>query len=477
MTPSVQETMVTSSATTLGSLVEAPSRTSPRYLPGDLVALVDVWVLLAVLWVSRLVTTNLDPSVALFGLVTFGLVLSPARERQTRLTVGALNDVGPIVRRVWLAYAVASGVSVAVGIGDLQMLLAVAVPTAPLLVGGRAVSYAVERSLKRQGAKKRTLVVGGGDIARRVVQTLSEHDEYGLKVVGAVDDDPMYGPSELGTMTLGKLSEVPAIVSAEEVDVVLVAFSASDQARMVDVIRAAMAAGAAVWVIPRFFELGAADSNGDHLWGLPVMRLQAPARSRPEWIMKRTVDFVAAAVGIVLLAPVLAVLAVLVYIEAGRPILLRQTRVGIDGKPFGILKFRTMRTAGNEVEGTEWAADEDRMTRCGRIMRKTSLDELPQLFNVVKGDMSLVGPRPERPYFVHLFSDLYPSYNARHRLPAGITGWAQVHGLRGDTSIEERAAFDNYYIENWSLSQDLKILLRTALSMVTRNERTEKKER
>ena len=464
--------MVASSTTTLRSLVEAPARPTARFLAGDVVALVDVWVLLAVLWVSRTVTTNLDPSVALFGLVTFALILSPARERRTRLTVGALNDAGPILRRVWLAYAAASAVSVAVGIGDLQMLLVAAAPTAPLLIGGRAASYAVERSLRRSGIKKRTLVVGGGEIARRVVQTLSEHDEYGLKIVGAVDDDPKYGPAELGTMTLGKLSEVPAIVSAEDVDVVIVAFSASDQAGMVDVIRSAMAAGASVWVIPRFFELGAADSNGDHLWGLPVMRLQAPARSRPEWIMKRTVDFVAAAVGIVLLAPVLAVLSVLVYLEAGRPILLRQTRVGLDGRPFGILKFRTMRSAGSEVEGTEWAADEDRMTRCGRIMRKTSLDELPQLFNVLKGDMSLVGPRPERPYFVHLFSDLYPSYNARHRLPAGITGWAQVHGLRGDTSIEERAAFDNYYIENWSFSQDLKILLRTVLSMVSRNERT-----
>ena len=108
------------------------------------------------------------------------------------------------------------------------------------------------------------------------------------------------------------------------------------------------------------------------------------------------------------------------------------------------------------------------MTRIGGLLRKWSLDELPQLFNVLKGEMSLVGPRPERPYFVDLFNDLYPSYNARHRLPAGITGWAQVHGLRGDTSIEERAAFDNYYIENWSLAQDLKILMRTALAMVSR---------
>ncbi|HWL65621.1 MAG TPA: sugar transferase, partial [Actinomycetota bacterium] len=154
-------------------------------------------------------------------------------------------------------------------------------------------------------------------------------------------------------------------------------------------------------------------------------------------------------------------IALAIYFDSGRPILLRQLRVGLDGQPFNMLKFRTMHTSEAEVEATEWSADEDRITKVGRVLRDTSLDELPQLVNVVRGEMSLVGPRPERPHFVDMFSERYPNYAERHRLPAGVTGWSQIHGLRGDTSIEERAAFDNYYVDNWSLSQDIKILLRT----------------
>jgi exopolysaccharide biosynthesis polyprenyl glycosylphosphotransferase len=362
---------------------------------------------------------------------------------------------------------VASAVAIVSGIGDLKALLAVSAVMAPALVGGRALSHTVGRTMKTGEAKTRALIVGAGEVARRVVTTLEEHEEYGLQVVGAADDDPKFERLELGTPTIGRLEEIPEIVRMQEVDVVLVAFSASSQGSMISVIRDAMSAGATVWVVPRFFELGAASGSGDHLWGLPVMRLQAPARSRREWVLKRALDFALSAIGVALLAPVLALIALLVALESGRPILHKQTRVGLDGRPFEMLKFRSMRPAG-EAEKTEWSADEQRMTKSGKFLRDTSLDELPQLFNVLRGEMSLVGPRPERPYFVHLFSELYPSYGTRHRLPAGVTGWAQVHGLRGDTSIEERAAFDNFYIENWSVAQDLKILLRTVGAVLTR---------
>jgi exopolysaccharide biosynthesis polyprenyl glycosylphosphotransferase len=469
MTPSQLEALQSHAVPGVVAAEQKQLRRRLGVLPGDIISLTDVWVLLAVLWGSRIATSNLDPAVALFGLITFALVLSPARRERGRLSVGALHDAGPLLRRVGLAYAAATAVSVAVGIGDLRVLLFVAVVAGPLLVAGRGASYGIAHSL-RKAAKSRTLIVGGGVVAKRIIETLSTHDEYGLEVVGAVDDDPKYGNDELGAPTIGRLADVPNLVRERSIEVVLVAFSATDHGSMVDLIRSTMSAGATVWVVPRFFELGAADSNGDHVWGLPVMRLQAPARSRPEWVMKRALDFIMAGIGVLLLSPILAVIAALVYLEAGRPILLKQTRVGLDGKPFGILKFRTMRSAPEPVEETEWSADGQRMTRIGRLLRKTSVDELPQLFNVLKGEMSLVGPRPERPYFVHLFSDLYPSYNSRHRLPAGITGWAQVHGLRGDTSIEERAAFDNYYIENWSLSSDLKILFKTAFAMFTREE-------
>jgi exopolysaccharide biosynthesis polyprenyl glycosylphosphotransferase len=466
VTPPVQDQALDVPMATLGAAAEAERRSRARLTPRDVVFLTDVWILLSVLWASRLVTNNLDPSVALFGLATFVLVVSP-KEHRERLSVGSLDDSGRIFVRVWIAYSLASAISIMTKTGDLQTLLAVAVVAAPALVGGRALSHSVGRRMRTGEAKSRALVVGAGDVARRVIATLSEHGEYGLQVVGAADDDPKFDASDLGASTIGRLDDIPELVKTHNVDVVLVAFSAASQGSLVSVIRDAMSSGATVWVVPRFFELGAAGGSGDHLWGLPVMRLQAPARGRREWVLKRALDGALSAIGITLLSPVLALIALLVYFESGRPILHKQTRVGLDGRPFQMLKFRSMRPAG-EKEKTEWSADEQRMTRIGRILRDTSLDELPQLFNVLKGDMSLVGPRPERPYFVHLFSELYPSYGTRHRLPAGVTGWAQVHGLRGDTSIEERAAFDNYYIENWSVAQDLKILLRTIGAVVSR---------
>ena len=436
------------------------TRGKVRLLPGDVVSLVDTWVILAVLWAARIASGSLDPAATLFGLAAFGLLVSPTVQRE-RLSTSALDDTGTILRRVAIAYALASAVSILVGVGEPRLLVAVAAVTAPAIALGRAFSYKIERTMRRHEAASRTLIVGGGEIARKVISTLEEHDEYGLNVVGVADDDPKFDAGELGARLVGGLDDLPQLVRTHDVDVVIVAFSNSNQASLVEVIRASMAGGATVWVVPRFFELGAAGESKDHLWGIPVVRLNPPARSRPEWILKRAVDFLFAAIGCVLLSPLLGAIALAVMIESGRPILLKQRRVGIDGRPFDIYKFRSMRMADESVESTEWAASEARMTKIGAFLRRTSLDELPQLFNILKGEMSFVGPRPERPYFVDLFSDLYPHYGSRHRLPAGLTGWAQIHGLRGDTSIEERAVFDNYYIENWSLTEDLKILMRT----------------
>ena len=163
-----------------------------------------------------------------------------------------------------------------------------------------------------------------------------------------------------------------------------------------------------------------------------------------------------------MLAPVLAVCAVAVAAGVGRPVLFRQARVGLDGRQFTLVKFRSLTPVDEQESSSHWNIAQDaRMSRVGRLLRRSSLDELPQLWNIVRGDMSLVGPRPERPSFVDQFTNSFPRYMARHRVPAGLTGWAQVHGLRGDTSIEDRARFDNHYIENWSLWQDVTIILRT----------------
>jgi lipopolysaccharide/colanic/teichoic acid biosynthesis glycosyltransferase len=176
---------------------------------------------------------------------------------------------------------------------------------------------------------------------------------------------------------------------------------------------------------------------------------------------------VVAAVGIVVLAPVLAACALAVRWELGADVLFRQERVGLDGQRFELLKFRSLRPETANESSTRWSiASDHRVGPVGRFLRRTSLDELPQLWNVLRGEMSLVGPRPERPHFVAAFEATYPQYPARHRVPSGLTGWAQVHGLRGDTSIADRARFDNFYIENWSLWLDLKILLRTFTSVL-----------
>ena len=464
MTPPVQQHVLERSTSTLGSLSRTASG-SARLRPADVVSLFDAWALLAVLWVSRMVTGNLDPAVALFGLASFAMILSPKLQRE-RLSGGALDDAASIFTRVWFAYAIASAVTLVAGVGQPRALLAVAAAAAPALVLGRAWSHKIERSMRSSGSKQRTLIVGGGAIARRVIDTLDTHDEYGLEVISAADDDAMFSAAELGTRFLGGLSDLPDLVRSHQIEVVIVAFSSGDQSSMIDTIRAAMAGGASVWVVPRFFELGSAGGEGDHLWGLPVVRLQPPARSKPGWVVKRTLDFVLAALGVVVTAPLMGIIALATLIESGRPLLHKQQRVGIDGRPFNILKFRTMVAADEQTISTEWGENSARITRVGKILRDTGLDEIPQLFNILKGEMSLVGPRPERPYFVDLFSELYPHYDARHRLPAGVTGWAQIHGLRGDTSIEERAAFDNFYIENWSLSQDLKILLKTLPTFV-----------
>jgi exopolysaccharide biosynthesis polyprenyl glycosylphosphotransferase len=188
---------------------------------------------------------------------------------------------------------------------------------------------------------------------------------------------------------------------------------------------------------------------------------------RPSWAVKRAFDAALAGIGLLLLAPVLLLCAIAVRLEGGPGVIFRQERIGLDGRPFTVFKFRTLRPADEHESATRWnIADDHRLGPVGRFLRRASLDELPQLWNVLRGEMSLVGPRPERPYFVMRFAQAYPRYRERHRVPVGLTGFAQVNGLRGDTSIEDRARFDNYYIDSWSLWQDVKILLRTVLAVL-----------
>ena len=429
---------------------------------GDIVLLSDLWAMVAFLWCSK-IAWDLPDSIAVFAVALFAMTAGPAADGN-RLTPSAFDDVGPIARRVCLSFTLAFIVALFTNesLADVEVLFYVAAPMVPVLALARSAAYATERTVRRKH-RGRAIVVGGGLIGRRAVLTLQQHQEYGLDVLGVVDDDPLFGSEELGGVPLISSSvSLSDLIVERDVRVVLVAFSGASQKDLVKTIREAQEAGAVVWLVPRFFELGAATKQHDHLWGLPVVRLNPPAARRPEWVFKRTFDVAVSAIAVLLSLPVLALIAAAIVIESGRPVLFKQQRVGRRGVPFDILKFRSMSDVPQERQQTEWCdTAESRVTKVGRILRATGLDELPQLFNVLRGDMSLVGPRPERPHFVEQFSELYPTYATRDRVPVGVTGWSQVNGLRGDTSIEERALFDNYYIENWSFAQDVKILLRT----------------
>ncbi|MFD0328520.1 exopolysaccharide biosynthesis polyprenyl glycosylphosphotransferase [Streptacidiphilus monticola] len=255
-------------------------------------------------------------------------------------------------------------------------------------------------------------------------------------------------------------------------DVILTPSGAGD-ADSTHVLRTAVRHECEVWLVPGLPEFGTLEygnrrpDHGDHLWGLPCLRLGPGPMQRPSWAVKRGVDILVAASALLLLSPVLAACALAVRLEGGPGVIFRQERVGLDGQVFTVLKFRSLRPVNEHESATKWNISNDhRLGPVGRFLRKSSLDELPQLWNILRGEMSLVGPRPERPYFAMQFAQDYPRYRDRHRVPVGLTGLAQVNGLRGDTSIEDRARFDNHYIESWSLWQDVKILLQTVVAVL-----------
>jgi exopolysaccharide biosynthesis polyprenyl glycosylphosphotransferase len=330
----------------------------------------------------------------------------------------------------------------------------------------RGLAFAVMRLARARGEiREPTLILGAGDVARTVATTLQDHPEYGLIPVGFVDDvdDPT-----LPLPLLGELDSLDRVVREYSVKRVIVAFGVAQEPRVVDAIRTCDELPVEIHLVPRFFELGVSAHGPfkDEVWGIPLIRLRRGALRTVAWRTKRVFDVVVGAALLFLTAPLFLLTAVAVKLSGPGPLFFRQTRIGQRNEVFQVLKFRTMEL--NEDSDTEWTVrDDERVTRVGQFIRRTSLDELPQLINVLRGHMSLIGPRPERPFFVDRFTSQVARYEARHRVPTGITGWAQVHGLRGDTSIPERVRFDNYYIEHWSLWADLVILARTIWVILT----------
>lgn len=358
--------------------------------------------------------------------------------------------------------------------------------TAALLVPAvRLLRAVVQRYLRRRfRSAAPTLVIGDGPISHQLMDHLLQLPEYGMAPIGLLDD-PSAGSGDhlpellrVDVPRLGTPAELAEVVRATGATNLVVSFCPLRDSDLIAVVREAHRLRMRVWVVPRLFDAVGARARVEHVGGLPLMALPDVDPRGWRFAIKHTMDRTVAAAVLLAISPVFLTLALLVRLSSPGPIFFRQQRVGRNGKAFDCLKFRSMRPprpsdeqfelkTGSAPGGVEGV---DRRTRVGKFMRQSSLDELPQLINVLRGEMSLVGPRPERPEFVELFEMQIRRYGERHRVKAGVTGWAQVHGLRGQTSIASRAEWDNYYIENWSLWLDVKILALTVLAVLRRAE-------
>lgn len=334
---------------------------------------------------------------------------------------------------------------------------------------GRLVYSGLIGALRRRGVTaERAVIVGTGSPARTVLETVRRSPHLGYQVVGFIADDLDDRANEtevLGLPVLGTTDCLPKILRKERVDEVLIALAGASQARLVNLVDRCADDPVSITVYPDTFQLITNNelSIGD-LGGLPMVQVRTIALRGWNRALKRALDVAVSLTILIAFSPLLLLLALLVKASSPGPVFLVQERVGRDGRPFWCIKFRTMRQDAEAMTGPVWTTPNDpRRTRLGAFMRRFSLDEFPQFINVLLGEMSVVGPRPERPHFVDQFTQSVPRYARRHREKAGITGWAQVNGLRGNTSIEERTRYDLYYVENWSLFFDLKIIAKTVI--------------
>ena len=326
------------------------------------------------------------------------------------------------------------------------------------------VRQTLERRWRASIGLKRVLIAGAGELGRLVADKILEHRELGYKVVGYIDDLDGDHMGYRGLPMLGTLAEAGEIVQREKIDQLYVALPLEQHVKMLDVIDAASRECLDIKVVPDLLQFIAIRAGLEELDGVPIININDVPLQGLNSSLKRAIDIVLSAAALLLLAlPMLAIAALVRLTSPGR-IFYRQERMGYDAKAFTVFKFRSMYRGAEEETGPVFASEDDpRCTPIGRFLRRYDLDELPQFWNVLKGDMSLVGPRPERPFFVEQFKQRFPQYMLRHKVKSGITGWAQVNGWRGNTSIEKRIEYDLYYIENWSFRLDLKILWLTLL--------------
>jgi exopolysaccharide biosynthesis polyprenyl glycosylphosphotransferase len=377
-----------------------------------------------------------------------------------RFSLSILDDIGTLtVGGVW-------GVMALVFAGEPPRD---ALITGVLFVGAaivaRAFAYQTILWWRSTGRDRHPVVViGAGLNGISLIRRIVEHPNSGLEPVGFLDEVPPEGTLPLPL--LGRPAQLASIVAEHDITDVIVAYGKMPTGELVSVLRTCHALDVQIYVVPRLFEMHRLTRGSDHVWGLPLVPLRQTITSTWARRVKRLVDIVVSGLALLVLAPVIAVVAALVRWDLGPGVLFEQERIGLDGEAFKVHKFRSMKNLPRGVDSPWNVTDDGRFGHVGRFLRRFSLDEIPQLYNVLIGDMSLVGPRPERPEYVDQFSSLFRRYGDRHRVPVGLTGLAAVEGLRGDTSIEDRAYWDNLYIENWSLWLDVKILVRTVVAVL-----------
>jgi exopolysaccharide biosynthesis polyprenyl glycosylphosphotransferase len=417
----------------------------------------------AMLLMSPLLWEPRQPK-AISGMTILSLMLLSNYGRyRARLHLSVLDELPSILGKLLTAAAV---IATLIALRHEQeavttFLVTIAIAIVLVVIGRVGTTQIIAWARRHRFTRHRTLLIGGGALAAELTQILHRYPRYGLTVLGFVDDghDNL---AEAVTRRLGGLADLDACVRYTGADVLLIADGDFSERVLLDVVRTPACQPCDLLVVPRMHDLHTQAGLADHIGSIPVMRIRTPALRGPAHLLKRLFDIVIAAAGLIIASPILIVCALAVRLEGGPGVIFRQARVGRDGVEFECLKLRTMRPRSGTEAATKWSISKDpRVGPIGRFLRRTSLDELPQLWNILRGDMSLVGPRPERPHFVNQFSTEYERYAHRHRVQAGLTGLAQVSGLRGDTSIADRARYDNFYIEHWSIWLDIKIVIRT----------------
>ena len=427
---------------------------------------VQVLAMLTVFFFYRLyhrprALSSIDEFYSLFGAVSVGTILAIALSSlMFKNSVLELDYSRGMILYAWLLTIVLAGI-------------------------GRFAHGRVQQALQARGlGGTRVLIVGTGEVGQMILQKILYLPGLGYQMLGFVDGgDPSTAlrrgseqgsghrlelENVMGVPVLGRIDDLPSLIDEYSIDEVIIALPEASHEEILTIISLCERGKVSIKVYPDVFQIMAAQVSIGDLGGLPLLTVRDVALRGWRLTLKRAVDLIGSAIGLVVLSPLMMLVAALVKLDSQGPVFYAQVRMGLDAKPFWMIKFRSMRADAEAETGPVWATEDDpRRTRLGAFIRRFSIDEWPQFINVLLGEMSLVGPRPERPVFVEQFKRSIPRYMDRHREKAGLTGWAQVNGLRGDTSIAERTKYDLWYIENWSLLLDFKIILKTIFNVFT----------